>query len=134
MASKCGLTKSNYKELNEIYTQYHEQGFGILAFPCNQFGNQEPGCDVDIKEFMKAHHVEFDVFAKIDVNGDSSIPLFKWLREKAPGNILDRVVGNWIKWNFTKFLINKEGQVIDRYGPQTNPSAFVKDIEKEINK
>lgn len=134
VASKCGLTKTNYNELNEIYSKYHEKGLDILAFPCNQFGGQEPGCDVDIKAFMKAHKVEFDVFAKINVNGDDADPLYQWLKSKTPTGLLDKLTGSWIKWNFTKFLINKEGQPIDRFGPQANPSSFEKRIEEELEK
>lgn len=129
VASKCGFTKTNYKELNDLYSKYKDQGLAILGFPCNQFGHQEPGCDVDIKEFMKKNNVEWDMFAKVDVNGDNAIPLYNWLKCKAGGTLIDA-----IKWNFTKFLINKEGVPVSRYGPGTNPLAFEKDIKAELEK
>lgn len=129
VASKCGFTRTNYKELNELYSKYRDQGLAILGFPCNQFNHQEPGCDVDIKEFMNKNGVEWDMFAKVDVNGAKAIPLYHWLKSKAGGTLIDA-----IKWNFTKFLINKEGIPVSRYGPSTNPLAFEKDIEAELKK
>lgn len=129
VASQCGFTKSNYKELNELYAKYSQKGLAILGFPCNQFGHQEPGCSVDIKEFMKKNNVEWDMFDKVDVNGDNAIPLFSWLKTKAGGTIIDA-----IKWNFTKFLINKEGMPVARYAPNKSPLEFEKDIETELNK
>lgn len=129
VASKCGFTKTNYKELNELYAKYKDKGLAILGFPCNQFGHQEPGCDVDIKEFMSKNNVEWDMFAKVDVNGDDAIPLYHWLKSKAGGTLIDA-----IKWNFTKFLINKEGVPVSRYAPNKNPLDFEKDIEAELNK
>ena len=122
VASRCGFTKTNYKELNELYSKYKDQGLAILGFPSNQF-NQEPGCDIDIKEFMKKNNVEWDMFAKIDVNGDSAIPLYHWLKSKAPGTLFDA-----IKWNFTKFLINKEGVPVARFAPNKNPMDFEKEV------
>lgn len=129
VASKCSFTKSNYRELNELYHMYHDKGLEILGFPCNQFGHQEPGCDVDIKEFMKKNGVEWDVFAKVDVNGDNAIPLYNWLKSKVKGTLLDM-----IKWNFTKFLISREGIPVTRYGPNTRPMEFKDDIEAELNR
>lgn len=128
VASQCGFTKNNYKELNELHSKYKDQGLAILGFPCNQFGHQEPGCDVDIKEFMKKNNVEWDMFAKVDVNGDNAIPLFNWLKSKAPGTLFDA-----IKWNFTKFLINRRGQAVARYAPNKSPLEFEKEIKVELD-
>lgn len=129
VASKCGFTRGNYKELNELYAKYKDRGLAILGFPCNQFGHQEPGCSVDIKEFMKKNNVEWDMFDKVDVNGDDAIPLYQWLKTKAEGTFIDA-----IKWNFTKFLVNKEGIPVSRYAPNKSPLEFEKDIETELNK
>lgn len=97
VATFCGLTKTNYKQLNELYAKYKDQGLRIAAFPSNQFSNQEPGCSVDLKEFINKNNVHFDVYAKIDVNGDTAHPLYKWLKSKQGGFMgLDA-----IKWNFT---------------------------------
>ena len=129
VASKCGFTKGNYKELNELYSKYRNEGLAILGFPCNQFGHQEPGCDVDIKEFMKKNDVEWDMFGKIEVNGDNAIPLYNWLKSKAGGTLIDA-----IKWNFTKFLINKEGVPVARFAPNKSPMEFEKEIKAELEK
>lgn len=129
VASKCGFTRANYKELNQLYAKYKDEGLAILGFPCNQFGHQEPGCEVDIKEFMKKNNVEWDMFAKVDVNGDNAIPLYNWLKDKAGGLIIDA-----IKWNFTKFLINKQGVPVNRYAPNVNPLKFENDIKAELDK
>ncbi|CAD5214671.1 unnamed protein product [Bursaphelenchus xylophilus] len=127
-ASQCGLTNSNYTQLNEILDKYKKDGLEIAAFPCNQFGGQEPGCDADIKSFV---HEKFkfdpDLYSKIDVNGDNAHPLWKFLKEKQGGTLFDA-----IKWNFTKFLVNRKGEVINRYGPQTEPKSMIKDIEKAL--
>ncbi|KAH7636831.1 phospholipid hydroperoxide glutathione peroxidase [Dermatophagoides farinae] len=124
VATHCGLTKANYKQLNELYDQFEEKGLKIAAFPCNQFGGQEPGCDVEIKEFIKKNGVRFDMFAKIDVNGDSAHPMYKWLKAKQHG-----FLGfDGIKWNFTKFLVNKEGRAIKRYAPTVEPKNIEPDI------
>lgn len=128
VASKCGLTKTNYKELNELYGKYKDKGLSILGFPSNSFA-QEPGCSVDIKEFVKKNNVEWDMFAKVDVNGDKSIPLYKWLKTKCGGTIFDA-----IKWNFTKFLVDRQGVPIARFSPQTNPLDLEEDIKKELEK
>lgn len=129
VASKCGFTKTNYKELNELYAKYREQGLAILGFPCNQFGGQEPGCSVDIKEFIKKNDVEWDMFAKIDVNGSSANPLYNYLKHKAGGTLIDA-----IKWNFTKFLVDKNGQPVARYAPNKNPLEFEEEIKAELAK
>jgi len=118
VASKCGFTKNNYKELNELYSKYRDQGLSILGFPCNQFGFQEPGCDVDIKEFMKKNNVQWDMFAKIDVNGNDAIPLYQWLKTKAGGTITDA-----IKWNFTKFSGQQGGRARESIRSKHKPTA-----------
>lgn len=109
-----------------MYEKYGEsKGLKILGFPCNQFGNQEPGSEAEIKEFIKKFNVQFDMFSKINVNGDDAHPLWKYLKNKQSG-----FIGNFIKWNFTKFLINKEGQPVKRYGPNVDPNDMEKDFEK----
>lgn len=128
VATYCGLTKSNYKQLNELYDKYKDQGLKIAGFPCNQFNNQEPGCSVDIKEFLVKNKVEWDVYSKIDVNGDTADPLYKWLK-KQKGGIMGM---DGIKWNFSKFLIGKDGVPVERYAPTTEPNSIGKDIEKVI--
>uniref|UniRef100_A0A3Q2DD15 phospholipid-hydroperoxide glutathione peroxidase n=1 Tax=Cyprinodon variegatus TaxID=28743 RepID=A0A3Q2DD15_CYPVA len=110
----------NYTQLAEMHAKYAEKGLRILAFPCNQFGGQEPGTDAEIKEFAKGYNAEFDLFSKIDVNGDSAHPLWKWMKAQPKGK---GFLSNNIKWNFTKFLINKEGEVVKRYGPNEDPSV-----------
>jgi len=128
VASKCGFTPQ-YKELEELYTKFKDKGFVVLAFPCNQFGGQEPGSNQEIQTFCKTTYgVEFPVFAKIEVNGKNADPLYKWLKASAPG-----IAGTEaIKWNFTKFLVDKNGKVLSRYAPQTSPKNLVKDIEKAL--
>ncbi len=124
-ASQCGFTPQ-YKGLQEIYAKYHSLGLEILGFPCNQFGHQEPGSDADIKSFCDLNYgVEFPIFSKIDVNGDSAHPLYKFLKEKKSG-----LLGGTIRWNFTKFLIDRQGNVVDRYAPFTPPANLERDIEK----
>ena len=124
-ASKCGFTKQ-YEGLENLYKKYKDRGFVILAFPCNQFGSQEPGTSTEIKEFCTLNYgVSFDIFEKIDVNGVNAHPLYKFLTKAKGGFITDD-----IKWNFTKFLIDKNGNVIDRFAPQTTPENLEKDIEK----
>lgn len=118
-ASKCGLTPQ-YKGLQELYTKYGNEQFEILAFPCNQFANQEPGDAKAITEFCTINYgVTFPVFGKIDVNGDGADPLFDYLKSKAKG-----LLGNGIKWNFTKFLIDSKGNVVERYAPKTEPAKL----------
>ncbi|KAG6400964.1 hypothetical protein SASPL_137809 [Salvia splendens] len=125
VASKCGLTQSNYKELNVLYERYRDRGFEILAFPCNQFGYQEPGTNEEIEETVCTRFkAEFLIFDKIEVNGKNTAPLYKFLKSERGG-----LVVNAIKWNFTKFLVNKEGKVVERYAPGTSPLAVEKDIQ-----
>ena len=117
VASNCGLTKSNYRQLNELYDKLKDTDkFAILAFPCNQFAGQEPACETDLKEFKLKQKIEFDFFAKVNVNGKQAAPLYNYLKSKQGG-----ILGNFIKWNFTKFLCNKEGLPVARYGPSTEP-------------
>ena len=125
-ASECGFTPQ-YKGLQELHERYSERGFAVLGFPCNQFGKQEPGDAAKIGSFCEKNFgVTFPMFAKVDVNGASAHPLFKFLTEEAPG-----VLGTeGIKWNFTKFLVDREGNVITRFGSVTKPDALTKDIEK----
>lgn len=128
VASQCGLTKANYQQLNELYDKHEKSGLKIVAFPCNQFKGQEPGCDVDIKEFAKKNGVRYDMYSKIDVNGDEAHPLYKWLKKEQPG-----LMGmNEIKWNFTKFLVNKEGKPINRYAPTVEPKDIEGDIKEQL--
>ena len=124
VATNCGFTKSNYKQLNELYTKYKDEGLRIAAFPCNQFGGQEPGCSVDIEEFLKKNNVEFDVYEKINVNGGEAAPLYQWLKKKQGGFLVDA-----IKWNFTKFLVDKDGKPVSRHSPSTEPNSMEKDIK-----
>ena len=125
-ASQCGFTPQ-YKELQELHQKYHDKGLVILAFPCNQFGGQEPGSDNDIKQFCELNYgVSFPVMAKIQVNGPDASPLFEHLKDSARGLMKTRA----IKWNFTKFLVNKDGDVVKRYAPRTKPSAIASAIEE----
>lgn len=126
VASNCGLTDSNYKELVQLYEKYSEkEGLRILAFPSNQFANQEPGSAEQILDFIKQYNVKFDVFEKIDVNGDNAHPLWKWLKTQKGGFII-----NAIKWNFTKFIVDKEGKVVSRYAPQKEPLEMEDELKK----
>nr|CAI5832885.1 unnamed protein product [Callosobruchus analis] len=126
VASNCGYTKNNYAELNELYDLYADsKGLRILAFPCNQFAGQEPGTNEEICEFTRNKGVKFDVFEKINVNGDDAHPLWKYLKHKQGGTL-----GDFIKWNFTKFIIDKNGQPVERHGPSTSPKELVKSLEK----
>ncbi|XP_049787402.1 uncharacterized protein LOC126190855 isoform X1 [Schistocerca cancellata] len=126
VASECGYTATHYKELVELHEKYAEsKGLRILAFPCNQFGHQEPGNSEEIVCFVKQRKVNFDMFEKIDVNGDNAHPLWKYLKYKQGGTL-----GDFIKWNFTKFIIDKNGQPVERHSPNTNPSALVPNLEK----
>jgi glutathione peroxidase len=124
-ASKCGLTPQ-YKGLQSLYDKYKEQGFTVLGFPCNQFLSQEPGTESEIVEFCETNYgVTFPMFKKIEVNGDNTHPLFKYLKEQAPGLMGSKN----LKWNFTKFLINRDGEVIKRFSPKTEPETFEKEIK-----
>ena len=128
-ASKCGFTPQ-FAGLEELYTQYEAKGLEILGFPCNQFGKQDPGSNVEIMEFCQLNYgVSFPMFGKIEVNGADADPLFKHLKKEAPG-----VLGSeGIKWNFTKFLIDRSGKVVKRYAPKDTPKAIARDIEKLLN-
>jgi len=124
-ASQCGFTPQ-YKGLQELYAKYHDRGLEILGFPCDQFGHQEPGSDAEIASFCEVNYgVTFPLFSKIEVNGDNAHPLYKWLKGEKGG-----LLGDKIKWNFTKFLVNKQGTVVDRYAPTTTPEKISADIEK----
>lgn len=115
----------NYKQLAQIHVGYQEKGLSILAFPCNQFGKQEPGTHEEIKKFVKGYNFEGDMFAKINVNGAEAIPLYRFLKAQQGG-----ILGSFIKWNFTKFLIDREGTVVARYGPSTKPNDILPKIEE----
>ena len=124
-ASKCGLTPQ-LKELEEMYKDYKDKGFEILGFPCNQFANQDPASNKEISEFcLRNYGVSFTMFEKIEVNGENAHPLYKYLKDNTKG-----MLGSEIKWNFTKFLIDKEGNIVDRFAPITKPGKIRKDIEK----
>ncbi|KAL2902498.1 putative phospholipid hydroperoxide glutathione peroxidase [Bienertia sinuspersici] len=128
VASQCGLTNSNYTEMSELYAKYKDKGLEILAFPCNQFGNQEPGNNDEILEFACTRFkAEYPIFDKVDVNGDTAAPIYKFLKSSKGG-----LFGDGIKWNFTKFLVDKEGNVVERYAPTTSPSSIEKDIKKRL--
>ncbi len=128
-ASKCGFTPQ-YKGLQELYAKYNERGFELLAFPCDQFGHQEPGSDDEIKSFCETNYgLDFPLFSKIDVNGSDEHPLYKFLKSEKGG-----LLGDSIKWNFTKFLVDKNGKVIERYAPTTPPERIGPDIEKLLEK
>jgi glutathione peroxidase len=126
-ASKCGFTPQ-YSGLQKLYMQFRDSGFAVLAFPCNQFASQEPDDNASIQTFCTVNYgVTFPVFAKIAVNGKNSDPLFKYLKKNAPGFIT-----NSIKWNFTKFLINREGVPVARFAPSTTPEKLENAISDEI--
>jgi len=124
-ASKCGFTPQ-FKGLQELYDQFKEQGFTVLGFPCNQFLKQDPGSSDEIQEFCQINYgVSFPMFEKIDVNGSNAHPLFKYLTKAKKGFLT-----GGIKWNFTKFLIDRDGNVIERYAPNTDPKDITADIAK----
>ena len=126
VASQCGFTPQ-YAGLEALWQKYHERGLVVLGFPCNQFGGQEPGDEATIANFCSSKfNVSFPLFAKVDVNGETAHPLWQHLKKAAPG-----VLGSEkIKWNFTKFLVNREGQVVKRYGSITKPEQISTDIER----
>ncbi|MEW1981211.1 glutathione peroxidase [Citricoccus sp. NPDC079358] len=127
-ASKCGLTPQ-YEGLQELYAAYKDQGLVVLGFPCNQFANQEPGTDAEASEFCQLNYgVEFPMFAKVDVNGSGAHPLFAWLRQETSG-----LLGGAIKWNFTKFLVGRDGQVLERFAPTTEPEKMRPAIEAALS-
>lgn len=128
-ATECGFTPQ-YQGLEELYKKYKDQGFEILDFPSNQFGGQAPGTDTEIQNFCTARFgTTFDRFAKIDVNGENEDPLYSYLK-KSQGGLL----GDKIKWNFTKFLIDRDGNVVERYSSQKKPENIAKEIEKLLEK
>ena len=125
-ASRCGFTPQ-YDGLEALYRKFKDQGFEVVAFPCNQFGAQEPGNADEIASFCKlTYDVTFPLMAKVDVNGDDATPLYKWMKGEAPGLMGSKSV----KWNFTKFLIDRKGQVVRRYAPTDKPEGIEKDIAK----
>ena len=128
-ASKCGFTPQ-FAGLEKLYQQYKDQGFEVLGFPCNQFGGQDPGSNDQIGSFcQKNYGVSFPMFAKVDVKGANAHVIFRYLTNNSKG-----VLGGGIKWNFTKFLIGKDGKVLNRYAPTTKPDALEEDIEKALAK
>jgi glutathione peroxidase len=124
VASKCGFTPQ-YKGLEELQQQYEGQGLTVLGFPCDQFGHQEPGDEAEIKNFCSlTYDVSFPMFAKVEVNGANAHPLYRWLKSEGKG-----ILGSeGIKWNFTKFLIGRDGQVVRRYAPTDTPAKIGKDL------
>jgi glutathione peroxidase len=127
-ASRCGFTPQ-YTGLEQLWRQYRDQGLTVIGFPCNQFGAQEPGDADEIASFCETRYdVTFPMMAKVDVNGDLADPLFEWLCREAPGILGTRAV----KWNFTKFLIDRHGHVLRRYAPTDAPSALAADIEAAL--
>lgn len=128
-ASKCGFTPQ-YTGLQALHDTFGDDGFSVLGFPCDQFAHQEPGTEAEIAEFCDTtYHVTFPMFAKIDVNGPDAHPLYVWLRSAKRGLLADR-----IKWNFTKFLVGRDGNVVRRYGPPTKPERIAKDIRTELDR
>lgn len=126
VASQCGYATNHYQELGELYDEFSDsKGLRILAFPCNQFANQEPGGAAEICSFISTKNVKFDVFEKVNVNGNDAHPLWKYLKHKQGGTL-----GDFIKWNFTKFIIDKNGQPVERHGPNTSPKQLLKSLEK----
>ncbi|XP_074332616.1 putative phospholipid hydroperoxide glutathione peroxidase isoform X1 [Apium graveolens] len=122
--STFGLTTSNYTELAELYQKYKDQGLEILAFPCNQFNGQEPGTNEEIENFVCTRFkAEYPIFSKVDVNGSDAAPLYKYLKS---------VKGDEIEWNFAKFLVDKDGKLVERYAPTTTPLTFENDIKKVL--
>ena len=125
-ASECGFTPQ-YKGLEALYRKLHDKGLEILGFPCNQFGAQEPGSEKEIENFCEVNYgVTFPLFAKVDVNGDNTAPLYRHLKKAKPGLLGSEA----IKWNFTKFLVDRKGKVVERYAPKVEPEAIADDIEK----
>lgn len=125
-ASKCGFSPQ-YDDLQSLYVQYKEDGLEVLGFPCNQFLNQEPGDELEIDSYCKLNHgVTFPMFAKVNVNGKDAHPLFSYITENAPGMMGSKS----IKWNFTKFLVDREGNIVNRYAPKTKPLEMEEDLKK----
>tara|TARA_B100000497_G_scaffold78749_1_gene87940 strand:+ start:58 stop:543 length:486 start_codon:yes stop_codon:yes gene_type:complete len=129
VASECGLTYQ-YEALQGLHNKYNEDGLEILGFPCNQFGAQEPGSNEEIQFFCtEKYDVSFGLFDKIDVNGDSTAPIYQFLKKDNPSES----GSNDIEWNFTKFLVSRDGEIIKRFGPKTEPEEIKKDIEELLN-
>ncbi|KAK0581368.1 hypothetical protein LWI29_012964 [Acer saccharum] len=129
VASKCGFTDTNYTQLTELYEKYKDKGFEVLAFPCNQFLKQEPGSSRDAEEFACTRFkAEYPIFQKVRVNGPTAAPVYKFLKASKSGGLF----GSRIKWNFTKFLVDKDGVVINRYGTTTAPKAIEPEIKKAL--
>ena len=125
-ASKCGFTPQ-YKGLEALYVKLRARGLEVLGFPCNQFGAQEPGTEEEIETFCEVNYgVTFPLFAKIDVNGADTAPLYRYLKKQKPGLLGSEA----IKWNFTKFLVDRDGNVVERYAPNTEPESLAGDIQK----
>ena len=126
VASKCGFTPQ-YKDLQNLYEKYQDQGLEVLGFPCNQFGAQEPGTNEEVKSFCDLkYNVSFRMFDKIDVNGSNASPLFKYLKHESPGIMGTEAV----KWNFTKFLVNSDGKVVKRFAPKDGKSEIEPELQK----
>ena len=129
VASRCGFTPQ-YRGLEELYERFGKSGFEVLGFPCNQFGKQEPGTDSDIRGFCDLQYgVRFPLFSKVDVNGSGAHPLYEFLKKSKPGFLGTKR----IKWNFTKFLIDRQGLPVKRYSPQTKPEALEKDVQAALS-
>jgi glutathione peroxidase len=127
-ASNCGFTPQ-YQGLEALYEKFHGKGLEILGFPCNQFGGQEPGSEQEIAQFCELNYgVTFPLFAKVDVNGEHAAPVYKYLKSEKPGLLGSEA----IKWNFTKFLVDRNGNVVKRYAPNEEPAAIAGDIEKAL--
>ena len=127
VASKCGFTPQ-YTGLEQLWNTYRDRGLVVLGFPCDQFGHQEPGDEAEIKNFCSLDYgVDFPLFAKIDVNGKQAHPFWKWLKEEKGG-----LIGSAIRWNFTKFLVGRDGNVIKRYAPTDTPESLAKDVEAAL--
>jgi len=128
-ASQCGFTRQ-YAALEALYQQKHPQGFSVLAFPSNQFGGQEPGSAAEIGQFCQANYgVSFPVFDKIEVNGPHTHPLYRYLKKEQPG-LFSRLLGGRIGWNFTKFLVDRQGRVVGRFAPSTKPETLAPAIDR----
>ena len=127
-ASQCGFTPQ-YKGLEALYEKFHGKGLEVLGFPCNQFGGQEPGDEKEIAQFCELNYgVKFPLFAKVDVNGEHAAPVYKYLKSAKPGLLGSEA----IKWNFTKFLVDRDGNVVKRYAPNDTPEAIAGDIQKSL--
>lgn len=129
VATKCGYTGDNYKQMSELLNKYYDQGLRVLLFPCNQFNNQESGDSCAITAFASGYNPKFIMTEKVKVNGSEAHPVFAWMKKKAGGFLIDAV-----KWNFTKFLIDKHGHVYPtRFAPNDEPNKMIPDIEKLLN-